>query len=377
MSTNPYRLKDVMKGARNVMDYGQVKRGEHVLLLADTLTSPLLLEALVAALDERGADFAVMHMSPPGLRWRAGEEPPRCVKTAVYGSDLVIEVLSMEAQAFPRMQETSMVEHGVRMVVLFGMTDDEMASPFAHFPYEVMHVLTRKVYDKWTAGAVVPSTKPKSLRITAANGTHLTATYDPRYVVHTGFLYDRLVPAFWNVFVGATVGIELFQEVKGTIVFDGLHGEEEYKALPPIGSDVAYPLREPVSWEFDGKYCTIHGGVEAEVMRRITARAGTRAAYILCEVAVGMHPKAPLSTHPTRHTGVTHYAIGSTAGRAPTPDKEYAPVHTHGHIRQVTLEIDGEPVIEAGRLLALDDPAVIEVASKYGDPREILEETTF
>jgi len=112
-------------------------------------------------------------------------------------------------------------------------------------------------------------------------------------------------------------------------------------------------------------------------MRAITARAGTQAAYILCEVAVGMHPQAPLSTHPTRHTGVTHYAIGSTAGRAPTPDKEYAPVHTHGHIRKVNLEIDGEPIIERGRLLALDDPEVVAVASKYGDPRVILEDTTY
>ncbi|MFQ5855422.1 MAG: hypothetical protein ACE5LU_07255 [Anaerolineae bacterium] len=375
--SNPYRLKDLMKGARNVMEYGQVKAGEDVLILADTLTSPLILEALVAALDDRGANFAVLNVSPPGLHWREGEEPPRGVKTAVYGSDLVIEVLSMEAQAFPRMQETSMVEHGVRMVVLFGMTEDEMASPFAHFPYEVMHVLSRKVYDQWTAGAVLPDTQPKTLRITASNGTDLTATYDPRYVVHTGFLYDRLVPGFWNVFVGATVGIELFQEVKGVIVFDGLHGEEEYKGLPPIGSDVAFPLSEPVCWEFDGKYCTIHGGPEAETMRRITERAGTQAAYILCEVAVGMNPKASLAAHPTRHTGVTHYAIGSTAGRAPTPEKEYAPVHTHGHILRASIEIDGESVIEAGRLLALDDPEVINVASKYGDPRQILEEVAY
>ena len=375
--TNPIRLKDIMKGARNVMDYAQVRRGEQVLLLADTLTPPLILEALVAALDQREANFGVMQISPPGLHWRAGEEPPTPVKAAVYGADLVIEVLAMEAQAFPRMQETSMVEHGTRMVVLFGITEDEMASPFAQFPYEVMHVLTRNVYDKWIAGATLPDLKPKSLRLTAANGTDLTATYDPRYVVHTGFLFDKLVPGFWNVFVGATVGIELFQEVRGTIVFDGLHGEEEYKALPPLGSDVVYPLNSPVSWEFDGKYCQIHGGPEADVMRAITARAGTQAAYILCEVAVGMHPQAPLSTHPTRHTGVTHYAIGSTAGRAPTPDKEYAPVHTHGHIRKVNLEIDGEPIIEQGRLLALDDPEVVAVASKYGDPRVILDDTTY
>jgi hypothetical protein len=365
---------DLLPGARNVMAYGAAGRGDEVLITTDTLTPPLVAQALVVAATEVGARPVVVVKELAGLHWRRGVEPPRTYRQAVYQADLEIEVLPMEAQAYPRLQETAMIEHGSRKVCMFAFSEADLASPFALFPYDVMHLMTRKIFDQWTRGALTPGTPRKTIRVTAANGTDLTATYDPRYVVHTGFLFPRLRPGQWNAFAGATVGIELFDDARGVIAFDGLHGEEEYKALPPVGSDVVFPLSEPVRWVFDGKYARIEGGREAAVMRRIVERAGTKHATILCEIALGINPKAPLASHPTRHAGVTHYAIGSTRGRTPTPDLEDAPVHTHGHIYKATVEVDGEPCIVDGRLLALDDAAIRAAAAVHGDPDEILEE---
>ncbi len=372
--TNLFRLMDLLPGARNVMAYGSVGSGEQVLITTDTLTPALVSQALAVAATERGAIPTVVTKELAGLHWRRGIEPPPNYRLAVYAADVEIEVLPMEAQAYPRLQETAMIEHGSRKVAVFGFSEADLASPFALFPYGVMHLMARKVYDQWTRRACAPGDPRKTMRVTAANGTDLTAIYDPRYVIHTGYLFPRLRPGQWNAFAGATVGIELFHEARGVIVFDGLHGEEEYEALPPAGTDVVYPLSEPVRWVFNGKYATIEGGREAEVMRRIVARAGTKSATILCEIAVGVNPKAPLGTHPTRHAGVTHYAIGSTRGRTPTPDLEDAPVHTHGHILRATVEVDGEVTVDAGRLRVLDDPEVRQAAASCGDPDEILEE---
>jgi len=369
-----YRLMDLLPGARNVMDYGAVAPGCEVLLTTDTLTPPLITQALAVAATERSARPTVVTKELAGLHWRRGIEPPPNYRQAVYAADVEIEVLPMEAQAYPRLQETAMIEHGGRKVCLFGISEEDLASAWTRFPYDVMHLMTRKLYDLWTRGATTPGAPRKTIRVRAANGTDLTATYDPRYVIHNGFYFDRLRPGMWNAFAGATVGIELFHDASGVVVFDGLHGEEEYTALPPVGLDVVFPLSEPVRWVFDGRYATIEGGREAEVMRRIVARAGTKAATILCEIAVGVNPKAPIVSHPTRHAGVTHYAIGSTRGRTPTPELLDAPVHTHGHIHRVTLEIDGEPCIAAGRLLVLDDPEVRAAAARHGDPEELLEE---
>lgn len=375
--TNPYRLMDLLPGARNVMVYGAIRAREEVLITTDTLTPPLLTKALAIAATEHNARPTVVTKELAGLHWRRGIEPPANYRQAVYRADLEIEVLPMEAQAYPRLQETAMVEHSNRKVCMFAISEDDLASSWTQFPYEVMHLITRKLYDLWTKDATTPGQGTKQIRVTATNGTELVAKYDPHYVIHNGFLFPELRTGMWNAFAGATVGIELFGETQGVVNFDGLHGEEEYKALPPVGSDVVAPLSEPVRWVFDGKYATIQGGKEADVMRRIVERAGTKAATILCEIAVGVNPKAPIISHPTRRAGVTHYAIGSTRGRTPTPEMEDAPVHTHGHIHQATLEIDGEPCVVDGRLLALDDPDVRAAAARYGDPEELLNEVTF
>lgn len=377
MDTNPYRLLDLLPAARNMMDYVQLQRGEHVSIFADTLISPLVVQAVLAAVEDRGGVPAIVTTQPGGLSWRQGAEPPRAYKTAMYGSDVVIQLKSVEAQIYPRVQETAMIEHDVRMLrVPLGSSIEALTEEWALFPFELMQLMTRKIYDQWTAGATTPGDTSKTIHVQADNGTDLTATYDPRYVIHTGFLLPHLMPGQWNQFCGATVGIELFKDANGVVVFDGLHGEEEYKMLPPIGSDVVHPLSEPVSWTFEGRRCRIDGGYEADLIRDLVA-AGGEYADILCEIALGVNPKAPLATMPTRRAGVTHYAVGSTAGRTPTPEMESAPVHTHGHLLKASLWIDDEPCIENGRLVVLDDPEVREVAAKYGDPEQLLKEAPF
>lgn len=374
--SNQYHILDIMPGARAVMDFAVVKPGENVLIATDTLTDPMIAEALMIAADERQAEVTMTVTKPGGLSWREGVDAPISYRNAVYASDVWIEVLPIEGQHFPRLQETAMVEHGVRKVCLFDLSLEDLASEWTHFPAPLMQFIARKVYDQWIGGATVPNTKLKTIRAVDDNGTDLTAKYDPRYAIHNGMVAKQLQPGQWCALAGATIGIELFAEADGVVVFDGLHGEEAYKSLPPLGSDVVYPLTQPVRWYFEDRRCTIEGGMEADVMKRIVA-AGGPFATVLCEIALGVNPKAPITRHPTRHAGVTHYAIGSTAGRAPTPDKEYAPVHTHGHLLSGSLYIDGEPCIEKGRLLALDDPEVRKFAEQFGDPDELLKEVRF
>lgn len=373
---NQYHILDIMPGVRATMEFADVQPGESVLIATDTLTDPLIVEALMIAADERGGEVTLTVTKPGGLSWREGVDAPISYRNAVYASDVWIEVLPIEGQHFPRLQETAMIEHGVRKVCLFDLNMEDLASEWTRFPAPLMQFIARKVYDQWIGKATVPNTKFKTIRTVADNGTDLRAVYDPRYVIHNGMISEKLVPGQWCALAGATIGIELFDDANGTVVFDGLHGEESYKGLPPLNSDVVYPLSDPVMWHFVDRACSIEGGMEADVIKRIVA-AGGPFATILCEIALGVNPKAPVARHPTRHAGVTHYAIGSTAGRAPTPDKEYAPVHTHGHINNASLYIDGEPCIENGRLVMLDDPEVREFAKQFGDPDQLLKEVHF
>ena len=377
MQVSPYRIVDLLPAARNMTDYCHVEPGEHVSIFTDTLIPPLIVQAVLAAVEEKGGIPTIVTTQPGGLSWRQGAEPPRPYKTAMYGSDVVIQLKSVEAQIYPRVQETAMIEHDVRMLrVPLGTSIETLTEAWALFPYELMHLITKKIYEQWTRGATTPGNVIKTIHVKANNGTDLKATYDPRYAIHTGFIEPQLMPGMWCQFAGSTVGIELFKDANGTVVFDGLHGEEEYKSLPPIGSDVVHPLSEPVSWTFKDRRCHIEGGHEADLIRRLV-EAGGEYADILCEIALGMNPKAPMGTMPTRRAGVTHYAVGSTAGRTPTLEDESAPVHTHGHLFKCDLFVDDEPCILDGRLVVFDDPEVREVAAIYGDPDKIFEEAAY
>ena len=116
MELNPYRLLDLLPAARNMMDYCQLQRDEHVSVFA----TPSFRRWWSKRYWLRWKSGAVARWSSPtrpaGLSWRKGDEPPRAYKAAMYASDVVIQLKSVEAQTFPRVQETAMIEHDIRHV---------------------------------------------------------------------------------------------------------------------------------------------------------------------------------------------------------------------------------------------------------------------
>jgi hypothetical protein len=115
--------------------------------------------------------------------------------------------------------------------------------------------------------------------------------------------------------------------------------------------------------------------------------------FYLWEAAIGTNPKILRPSHIERHSsggfewerrrsGVIHMGFG-TLWRA--PEEKWAGElgllygHLHIHLLLPTLVVtakDGREytVIRDGRLTALDDPDVRELAKKYGDPDELLRE---
>lgn len=50
-------------------------------------------------------------------------------------------------------------------------------------------------------------------------------------------------------------------------------------------------------------------------------------------------------------------------------------MHIDAIVFQSTIRASGRSIVERGRLLALDDPAILELASQHCDPDRILAET--
>jgi len=105
----------------------------------------------------------------------------------------------------------------------------------------------------------------------------------------------------------------------------------------------------------------------ADMMKR-------KEAIPILQIGFGRHPDLPKvptyrgerGYHGANHAGAVHWGFGGG------PQKKR--VHIDGIMFQTTILTNGTPIVERGRLKALDDPKIRELASKYGEPDRILAE---
>ena len=100
----------------------------------------------------------------------------------------------------------------------------------------------------------------------------------------------------------------------------------------------------------------------------------------LIELGCGFNPKAPrYNIYPagSNSPGVLHYGIDlakpSDYVRRMMPEWEEPPIHMDLISFDATVAAGNNTLVEDGFLCALRDPAVVEAASKYGDPIDLLE----
>ncbi len=100
----------------------------------------------------------------------------------------------------------------------------------------------------------------------------------------------------------------------------------------------------------------------------------------LIELGCGFNPKAPRHTiYPagSNAPGALHFGIDlakpSDYILRTMPQWEEPPVHMDLVTLDSSVAVEGRPLIEAGFLTALRDPAVQAAAEKFGNPVELLE----
>ena len=82
-----FRIMDAMQGAKVCcIDYGNVKKGEKVLILTDTKADQRKTEVIACVCREVGAEVTIIVME---VRELPNQEPPRAVVEAMKASDIV------------------------------------------------------------------------------------------------------------------------------------------------------------------------------------------------------------------------------------------------------------------------------------------------
>ena len=150
---NNYQVADMMIGVRNMIEAADLRRGDQVLLLADTRSDKTTVEALTAGLRFFGAEPMTL-VTEPISRYGA---VPQAVLEAMHASDVVVWVWPVFITFTPahramgrKREESGSQLHEDRMKpyhIYFEGNAGLLARDYAKFPNKVLWKLAEKVRE--------------------------------------------------------------------------------------------------------------------------------------------------------------------------------------------------------------------------------------
>jgi hypothetical protein len=371
--------------------YG-IRPGERALVAVDSYQDPLVVEAVVQAIREQGAraDLVVMDMGPDReldeldeIRTFMGHtpwgkepiEPPPWAKEIEAVADRLSYDILIRGLGGPQ-PKTRYRYEGIPWI-----SREIFSGGAVTFPYDLWDLLQRKAWDIiWKNG------RGSRVRVTDPEGTDYSFTFleehfdKPRY----GFTSEP----FWG----------------------HLHGHP----LPPYseGEDTAGVVAGTLNhWGRPFPYIKVYvekgqvqriegGGKYGDAWRQLLEATGNikypeyprTGLFWLWETAIGTNPKffRPRNVlnrsrgmvYERLRSGIIHVGFGT---RILSPSEDWARAegspfgHIHVHLNFATYELtakNGEKfkIIDQGHLTSLDDPEVVSLAAKYGDPKALLKE---
>ena len=393
-----------------------IQPGHRALIVVDSGFEELVVEAIVRAIQEAGGRADVV----------TTDGGPNCMKPIADGSSEVrgiLEAVPVDSEGVPLREEVgfnqktvmNLAETGGYDILIYksGGTHPALAIPWQYIYWDRL--------DKFVTAASFPdevqvaiddtawemATQARRYHITDPEGTDITWTIKPSYWKEAQETYKK------------GTGLEDFNIVHeghisliplGLAVNSFLESDAEGVIAGTINHTGAFPaVRVSISKASVGGI--EGGGTYGQRWREALAKWGDiqwpgapgPGINKLWEVAVGtnangIRPKDYMQHSPCggsnswerSRSGVIHWGMGARSDFVYDVQmpKEFATfrhehsaptghVHIHTYFNTVDIEtIDGKKtqLINKGRLTALDDPKVRQVAAKYGDPDVLLRE---
>lgn len=345
-----------------------IQPGDEVLFLADPLLDPRVIDAVIGIARSRGAQVRV-YMEPSTQVTAIPQEIHALLRKATFVvSTWFCSILDPLCIGLRR--------EGQRWVKITYFRDlDLLHTPQARFPIEVIGELIRATADRFPKGHSF------DLRFTDSRGSDFRIGFTPE------MRENQLATNRWR-------GKMTAEEDGCYVHYLPTHGPNLWDhnsvrndmSVKVAMSGVIYPqwavgferpFEEKIGVFFEGEYVSaVHGeSAEAKILREMLV--GGR---MIEGGGCGFNPKAPRHTvYPagSNAPGALHFGIDlakpSEYIRRVLPDWEEPPVHMDLITLDSTVTAGDALLIDQGFLCALRDTRVAEVASRYGDPIELLE----
>jgi len=342
-----------------VEEWAKVSEGERVLVLADDSTDPEVARAVLDCARATGAEVTFVEMAKPGSAWA---EPSEVVLGAMKQAQ---KCLSLALVYHDRRTTIARREYGMAMFFLLPPVPATLFGKAALFPIELCTEIGRQCALRLRAA--------RSLRVTSRRGTDFRAELDPRNcTADPGGWLDAWDPGRT---IGATPGEGSNTFPPGVVLAYPTPGSVEGVALFEHHVGVG-PIAGHLAVRYENGRCV---GAQGEGAERLAALVeGHEYATDVAEIAWGTNPLQTLTLgternpiDAERHSGTVHVGIG------PSPifgSRTTSRLHLDGLVIRPSVYLDGEPIMEDGHLLVLDLPEVRELASRFGEPDELLRE---
>ncbi len=318
------RVIDIVKYMNPIFQLNQEPKDKSSLVIADTVTDPVVWQGVAAAAAARGLDPTVALMMPSAHHQ---DEPPAAVAKAMLESDIIFEVPSRamahalagrEAQAQKR-KVIHMEEATYDMLTTGGVTAD-------HKKMEEVGIRLEKIVNA-----------AKTIHITSEFGTDLTATLSktPCYAscgrcrtenghYHTSFPAGELAK-----------GTEQ-PTGNGVVVWD--------TSAHHVGI-----LKEPIKVTIkNNRVVKMEGGAQAQQLKEYIETYGDENKWNCpAEISPGLNPNARVRgvmREDKKLYGAVHIAVGNGSGLR-------SRLHIDGIIRRPTIIVDEKTVLEGGKIL--------------------------
>jgi hypothetical protein len=307
-----------------------------------------------------------------------GQPTPSVVLEAAKASDYFIQA-GVGPGPHSRDFYVLLFDHGVSAGFL-AMSEDELLGDIGRYPFEVWGEIHNRL--KWHICDNQIETRDIDFRLTDDRGSDLRWTV--RFPLDIGAWIgpEPLSAGSWN---GSRPRV---MHRAGFLAFLLTMGDLQYTASGTLYVDSTNYLgrtTEPLKLTFDHGRCTaIEGSDLAEQIWDMAIRHNRNGDRVR-ELAIAIHPKSngvmpaydpdlPVPVAPVPHFAHGDFTValgGDTGVGGVDPGSEDA-VALFAQAKNTTITADGKTILEAGRLLILEDPELREFAAQFGDPDELL-----
>ncbi len=320
-----------------VADYLCIRKGESVLITADTLTDAVAVAAVFRAVREMQATVAVLMIAPvPFQGALADPYVPASVAAAVGTCDVWID-LTFPYLAGSHVHEQAMKGKRVRYLLGGDLGSGGISRLFGAVDMDAYYSVHEKLQ------ALVSASTGAMARITCPYGTDVvfeigkSPYLKPRRAENPGFY---LVPGSCTIF-------PVLETVRGTISFTGIF-HEYFSTLPA-----------PLIVKVDGKIKQIVGpAVHKTVLDRSLRRAGNGDYGNIIHFTYGMHPAARITgqsfIEDSRVMGANAVGMG-----LPWWIPGGGENHPDGVISDQSIWIGAQQIVDQGQIIGPADIAAL------------------